>query len=335
MVTLKTIAERAGVSVGTVSIALGLNRAGQRLRASTLARVLEAAAELGYRRNAYAQGLVTGQTSVLGFVSWNFSEWHNTQLFEGIGDAAGQRGYLVKSFRYDRTDDTKVVGSLLEQRVAGAVAVGPTAACAGLLAREFARFRFPFVFVSGEPLSDFGPVLFTDDRQGCFLLVDHLRRQGRRQFALVGTRTDPGTFHRRREDFRSTLNDCGIALPSQRIIDCLTHDPVDATQAVQRLLSQDVSSRPDAVCCTSDAYAAIVLRVARHLGLRVPQDVAVTGFGDAPFACLCDPALTTVRQPFQQLGELVVDRLLNASAGESATAEPHLIPVELRIRGSA
>jgi LacI family transcriptional regulator len=86
MVTLKSIAEKAGVSVGTVSIALGLNSARQRLRPATRESVLAAAAELGYRRNAYAQGLASGHTAVVGFVCWSFSEWHNAQLFEGLAE---------------------------------------------------------------------------------------------------------------------------------------------------------------------------------------------------------------------------------------------------------
>ncbi|HEY0216600.1 MAG TPA: LacI family DNA-binding transcriptional regulator [Cellulomonas sp.] len=360
--TVYDVAERAGVSIATVSFTF---RQPERVRESTRATVLRAAEDLGYVPSASARGLAHGSTGALGLYSFDLLLAQPQEGAEPTGpDAApvvgpdldepesdprafplyvdevqrgfelecGQRGQalLLSSGTGSSASVADVAG-----RVDGlAVFPGPTSV--DMLA-HVAR-RIPVVAFSMPPVADGLHHVTVDNRGGTRALVEHLiADHGLRDLAFVGRLLDRDQrltapdYAERFIGFQEALAGAGLPVPAE---------PLDATDLAEPHRLEVVSALADAdrlpraLVCASDQLALAVLDLLAARGVPVPDRVAVTGFDGILAGRLSRPSLTTVRQPMTEMGRLAVQVLVRTRGTPAEEPESHQLPVRVVRRAS-
>jgi len=345
--TVYDVAERAGVSIATVSFAF---RQPERVRDSTRAAVEAAARELGYVPSANARGLARGKTGTLGMFSFDLildDPYHphravevpemgvdfNPRLFPLYIDEV-QRGFENECHRSKRvlllgsgpgsSDNlTDIAG-----RVDG-LAILPTNT--PLEDYEYISQRIPIVAFGMPDDAQFMHHIRIDNQAGMRAIVEHLYQvHNITEMAIIG-HDETYDFQQRIIGFNETLRELGLTVPAEP----LDATRIDETHPLRRLRAAIRSGTlPQALVCASDQDALTVLDLLAESGVSVPQDVAVTGFDGIMAGLLSKPPLTTVLQPMSAMGRLAVQILNRQIKEPSAEPEIHVLPVQLVVRES-
>lgn len=329
-VTLKTIAEQAGLSITTVSRALaGYDDVNE----DTRLRVIAIAERLGYQPNLTARHLRSKQTYTIGMViplTSYFSDPFFMELLSGVGRKASEYGYdLLLSAQQPGEEELsayrRMVGS---SRIDGIVVAR--------VGQDDPRISFlvdahhPFV-AFGRSNSAHYPYIDVDGTAGMFDVVQHLVRLGHSRIALILPPLDLAFANARREGYLQGLRSAH-----------LTPDPAymaegDLTQeggclAANRLL--DLPQPPTAIAACNDMMAIGAMRAAQDRGLVVGRDIAITGFDDVLEASRVTPALTTVRQPIYAIGQQATEMLIRVIRHEPLDVPHVLLTPQLVVRES-
>jgi DNA-binding LacI/PurR family transcriptional regulator len=308
--TLATVAQAAGVSRQTVSNALN---SPDLLRPDTLARVQQAIDELGYSPNRAARSLRTRSSHLVGLrVDPAVEDSANAMMdrfVHSLVESSEVAGYHVLLFTAGGDHEaTEPYDELLRSAAVDAFVLTDTFR-GNPHAAWLAKRGVPFV-AFGRPWDDpraTHPWVDVDGRAGVVLAVDHLVERGHRRIAWVGWHRDSFIGEDRRSGWVDRMHEHG--LPTSRL-SARGDDTLEfGARAARALLDVAVDDRPTAFMCASDTVAMGVIRTLDDLGLRVGGDVAVVGFDDSLAAQVCTPALTSVRQPLEEVAVDVVRRL--------------------------
>ncbi len=336
MITMADIAKKAGVSRSTASFVLNNRQKELRISAETRQRVLDAAQELGYLRNELARAVGSGKNYVLGFLKMSPGE-QESHILEGVLKGAAEAGYLLKVLtRGDNEGYEEVMRHCVEQRLAGLVSRSfLKAETTMVFCKELEAYGIPTVFVDDNLVTPGVSYVTSDDEQGYRLTVEHLAGLGHQQIAfLAGDSIHPQSILRK-ESYRRMMQECGLLVPEGSVVD--TDWNWERTETLTRQLFQDRTQHPTALVCAGDQLAAIAIRTLWRLGLRVPDDVSVIGYSDFLFAPLLNPPLTTVSQPFMEMGavatQILLQRLQDGPSAKDAPSKVAL-PTELIERES-
>ena len=322
---MMAVARHAGVSHQTVSRVLNDPEA---VRPATRERVLASMRELGYSRNLAARALVTQQTSLLGVV-WTGTDYFGpSSTVVAIELAARAAGYscLVGALGEYRTDDMRALFQTFRDRgVEGIVAVAPHERAAALVA-EYA-VGIPAVLVSAVGSRPDFTCVAVDQELGARLVVGHMIELGCRRVAHVSGPVDWFDAQARVRGWRVALEEAGLVDSPVLVGDWSPESGYDLGRSM--ISSGDL---PDAIFCGNDAMAMGLLRALREAGIEAPADVSVAGFDDIVGAAFMVPPLTTVAQPFAELGRSALAALVRVIDG----AEPSLVRLrpELIVRSS-
>jgi len=327
-VRLSDVARRAGVGTSVASRVLNADPTVS-VRLETRERILEAARSLSYTPNAFARGLKTARTMTLGLVLSNLAYAVNAEIIRGAVRQAAREGYVVLVADAEEFEEAGDAYNrlLLERRVDGLLIASATRGRAidGLPSQPL-----PFVLVNRREEA-LGVSVSLDDAAGTTLAVEHLVALRHNLIAHVGGPPDADTARRRLAGFKHGMTAAGIpASPA-----CIVQAPFSERggyDAGKRLLA--ASPRPTAIVAASLASAIGVIAASRSLGLRVPDDVSVVGFHDAPVAAYLNPPLTTVRMPLGEMAEVAVDALAQLIEGISVSNIVISTPPELVERDS-
>ncbi|MGC5009606.1 GH1 family beta-glucosidase [Streptosporangium sp. DT93] len=325
--TLEAVAARAGVSRSTVSRVInGEGTVSDEFRAI----VMNAVDELGYVPNSAARSLVTRRTDSIALVV------SDPAAAAGADDVAFSA--TVRSVTRELEEAGKRVTLMLADSADGRLRVERHAAsgyvdgvvlvsghAADPLQAELARTGVPFV-VLGRPVAAHTPYTGVDDVGGAAAAVAHLLVRGRRRIAAIAGPPDCMASRARLEGYREALRDTG----HRSIIAVGDLTIASGADAMRQLLRDDPAL--DAVFVAGDAMAIGALRALAESGRRVPEDVAVAGFGDIAAASHTVPALTTVRVPGTEQGRTAVRLLLRRLDGGPASSA--ILPTELIVRES-
>jgi DNA-binding LacI/PurR family transcriptional regulator len=333
-VSIKDLARQAGVSAPTVSRAL---RGHGRVSDATRRRILQLAQELGYTPSLLARGLVTQRSFCVGLVVTTFADPFHSEVAQGVEEEARQHHYslFLASTGVDPARELEVVRTFQGRQVDGIIV---SASRAGNRHAELLQETgIPLVLVNTHVAGDNIYSIAHDDYAGGTLLLHHLLERGRRRIAYVGNERGVQTDVERRRAWRETLAAAGIEAtvtasgPNGRL-----QGGVIAGERVLEAAFAVWGSPPDAIYCYNDTMAIGVMSVLRNHELRVPQDVAVTGFDDIDVAGFLAPPLTTVRQPRRQMGAEAMKVLLALINGEMDPAHPQrkIMQGELIVRAS-
>ncbi len=293
--TIYDVAVGAGVSISTVSLALN---APGRVKPATLERIMRAVDELGYTPKAEAVIRARRGTGRIGVIA-PFTSFPNEsgRRLNGILRAAAARHQEVVVFDQASAASSSLVSLPVTRKVDGLIIV--SVPFEDDVEQRLIEHRTPTVVI--EIAHDGFSGVLIDHFAGGALVGSFLSSRGHRRLGYIGHRQDhdyPSQSRQKLAGFASVLDQAPIA----RDVD---HDFDHAVSAALELF--DLADRPTAILAHDDVLAAGVLRAAAIAGLRVPDDIAVVGFNDTDLA---EPlGLTTVRQPFEESGELAVQML--------------------------
>lgn len=310
--TLHDVAERAGVSLSTVSRVVENS---DRVAVKTKQKVLGAMEELGYFGNAAARQLASGASSSIGIITSSTSHYGYSRTIEGIEAAARLAGRSTQIAVIDQADQESVresVAMVVSQNPGGVLVLDydePGHAALRMLPKHI-----PTVAVSSKgfesPTVDYACI---DDVDGGYVLSKHLLELGHRSIFVVAPRQELGGNTRRMGIERGLAE---ARLPQYPVALCDAWLPSAGYDTGKQLL-EDYGSKVTAIVCANDELAVGVLRAVSDAGLRVPEDISVAGFDDHDVSAFLRPSLTTVRQDFVELGknayELLASRIVDRS----------------------
>ncbi len=304
-ITIKDVAERAGVSVATASRVLS---GGRKVSPELADRVRESARELGYRHNAVARALRHGRTSSVGMIVPEIGNPFFPSLVEAVERTLSDSGrdLLLCDAQQDPDTELRRARALMARQVDGLILI-PVSASASRAALDEVASQLPVIQMDRFVKDYLGDWVGVDDALGISLAVEHVAAVGATSIAFVSAAPDCSSAQQRLRGFIETTRRIGLPDSGGRLLGEFSAGWGRA--AAQKLLAEP--PLPDAVVCGNDEIAVGLLGEFRRAHVRVPDDVLVTGFDDIRFAALADPPLTTVRQPHEVIASECI-RLLDA-----------------------
>ncbi len=312
--TLHTVAEEAGVTAMMASVVLNGARSSTRVSDATRARILEAAARLGYRRNAAALGLSRRTMSTIGVtavVDGSEINYYFLEVLNGILEAAARHGQNTTVFSIAGWEkDEAHVLDCCDGRIDGMILIGPQ------LSENFALAfdaHTPFVTIHANRALSGVPHIGIDDEGGAYNMTRYLLALGHQRLLHITGGTHSGAVARTL-GYRRAVEEAGLPAESARVAEG-DFNIFTGRHAAQELLRQrDTMPLPSAIFCASDAIAFGCIETLQSAGVRVPEDVSIAGFDDVPLARMTRPLLTTMQQPFRRMGQRAVELLLPSPA---------------------
>jgi LacI family transcriptional regulator len=330
-VTLKEVAERAGVHPATASRALNAATRGL-VNAQTAARVEKAARQLGYTPNSIARSLKTSRSATVGLLLPDLTNPLFPPIVRGVEDVLRAAGYSPWIINTDNDPDREAaaIESFRGRSVEGFVVA--TARLHDPLLEDVAASGTPLVLVNRRVATPDIPSVIGDDAAGVAAAIRHLRDLGHRDIVHLAGPQDLSTGVARRRAFRQAMEDLGLTAGPDRIADATTwSEPAGAT-AMEEIVERGVHYT--AVLAGNDLIALGCYDVLERRGLRCPDDVSVVGFNDMPFIDRVAPPLTSVRVPHYEIGAEAARLLLEALDDPERHPRSVVLPLTLSIRGS-
>lgn len=327
-VTIRDIAQEAGVSTATVSRVFNRpDTVSQKARDSVLA----VSAQHHYISDGFAAGLASRRSRTLGLVIptiMNSIYADSTQAIQGAAQRAGY-SVLVGIAEFSAAQEEKLIHRLLEQRVEGLILTG--ARRSPTVYAKLERNSVPFVVTWRITRDARRPAVSFDNYKAASAAVEHLISLGHRRIGLICGRTDVNDRALdRRQAFEDTMARHGLPVDPALIIE-RDFEFVEGRAAMHRMLAQ--AEPPTAVFSANDIQAIGALYECREAGLRIPQDLSIVGFDDQPIAHYTLPQLTTIRVPAADMGRRAAEALI-ASIEEGEPLVSLELPTDLIIRGS-
>ncbi|WMX47854.1 LacI family DNA-binding transcriptional regulator [Streptomyces roseicoloratus] len=322
--TSRDVARAAGVSQATVSLVLGDKWRG-RVSERTAASVRTAAQTLGYRPNLAARNLRLGRTRTALLVVPALTNEFFAHVYTGAAAEAARHGIGV--VLYPSPDGTGPAKDPFASAPASLDGVLASSMATDAL-KAFQGTNLPLVMLDSDPADPSAAAhVNLDVADGMRRVTRHLLGLGHRRFLHLASAVPSWTFDARATALAQTLPGTAELRTARARLN------VAAAWEAANVALTAPGPRPTAVICDDDILAAGVLKAARRLGLRVPEDLSVTGFDDMALSTALEPELTTVRLPAEEFGGRGMAALLTALAG--ARPEPVELPVELVVRGSS
>ncbi len=330
--SIREVAKRAGVSLGTVSNVL--NRP-EIVAEETRERVKSAIEEIGFVRNGSARQLRAGTSQHIGLVVLDVANPFFTEVARGVEDLANQAGYVVILCNSDDfvEKENHYLQVLEEQRTQG-VLITPVQSDASYLQRFRQRGIAVVLLDRPSRIKDLCSVA-VDDVRGGEIAVTHLLEQGHERLAFVhGPLSIRQCADRKRGVLRAMK--CAGFDPERAVVDITTGAQTarEGEQVVEQLLNARI--KPTAVFCANDLLALGVMRGLIKRGLSIPRDMAMVGYDDVEFASVLATPLTSIRQPKYELGRAAAELLLDEANNPTSHQHQHIMyQPELIVRESS
>ncbi len=326
MITIKDLAEKAGVSYATVSRALN-GRA--EVSETTRARIIALAQEMGYQPNAVARSLVSQKSSTIALIVPDVSNLFFADITMTVHKAADDHGYttMVCNTSWDPAKEQEKLKIMVQQRVEGII-LKPTAFIKPGILEALSLPLVLFWHAMDDNLS----YVEVDHAAGAQMAMHHLIEKGYKRIAyLGGVETSPSN-QIRQMSYQKALQEAGLPVDPRLI----SYGSFSLESGFKRLGSlMRLEQPPDALFCGSDLIAMGALQYARNHNLSVPGDLGIIGFDDVACASLPLVNLTTIEQPRDELGEAALKALLDEiSVFPKRTKQRILIKPKLKIRST-
>lgn len=329
--TLRDVAHAAGVHLATASRALSGSKS-RPVHPRTAARVRRAATELGYVPDQLARSLRTHHSSAIGVLIPDMSNPVMPPLVRGAEQVLAGHGYttLFADTDNDPAAERARLGMLLSWRVAGLILA--TARRGQPLAPELVQSGVPVVLMSRKLDATPTSSATVDESVGVAQAIDHLIALGHERIAYLGVPLWTSAGYERYTAFREFMAARGLPVPAGYLVESSGYQEVDGDRALSELLARP--EPPTAVLAGNDMMALGCYAAIRRAGLRCPADLSVVGYNDMPLTDRLEPALTTVRVPYFDVGREAARLLVEALAGEQADGRSVRLTPQLVVRAS-
>ncbi len=331
MATLKDVAEKAGITVTTVSRVL--NNRGY-ISDKTREKVYAAMRELNYRPNEVARSLSKKRTNVIGVIVPSVLHPYFSKVVHYLERSAAAKDYKIMLCvsNHEKEKEIEYIDMLRSNKVAGIVICSRTVDIG-----EYLDLGMPVVTFERELPGGIVSVS-CDNRQGGSLATRHLLECGcRRLLHISGSRNVPIVADQRGAAFEEVCREAGVDGTVYHTEEAQFLS-MDYTAFIEKIIADNVVGRPaderaDGVFASSDVIAAQVLQACARFGVRVPEELRVVGFDDVEIAALTIPTITTIRQPVEDMCRYTISHILRRLDGETVPTRT-VLPVQLIARGS-
>ena len=326
-ITIKDIARELNISVSTVSRALQ-NHPDISERTKDLVR--DCARQLNYKPNIMASNLRTSKNTTIGVVIPELNHHFFSSILDGIEQTANEAGYniLICQTGEDVQKEIRSVQTLIGSRVAGML-VGVSKQTAQLHhLQEVLDNSIPLVLYDRPCPSLPCDQVVSDDYMGAFNAVEYLIQTGKRKVMFMSSSFQLEVSRRRYQGWRDALQRYNMPIDESMIITCDTR--AQAIIETPSILKQD--NKPDAIFCVNDDCASGVLYAAQILGMKIPDELSICGFSNAPLCRNTYPMLSTVEQHGVEIGKHAMSRLLKRLNGYDRIAHTEMIATDLIVR---
>jgi DNA-binding LacI/PurR family transcriptional regulator len=326
-ITTHQIAERANVSIGTVSNVVNNTVP---VREPIKKRVLQAMEELGWRPNQLARGLRKSSSTLIGMIIPDITNPFFPSVVRGAEDIAFRHSYRVVLCNTDNSAQKELVyfHDLRAMNPAGFLIIPAIESRIESYIKDMDK---PVTLIDRKPGSWSGDFVAADSEQGAHDATAHLIRMGHRNLGIVAGPLSMSIGKARVHGFLRAARKAKISVPHEFIqeanFDC------ESGYAAARVLL-NLLPRPTGIFACNDMMAAGSMLAVRDAGLRCPEDISIVGFDNLDFTELTAPPLTTVYQPGYQIGVCAAQLLMDRIKSPRIPPKQILLPTELRMRGS-
>jgi LacI family transcriptional regulator len=325
-ITIVEVAEKAGVSLGTVSRVMNND---VHVAPETRERVSAVMREMGYVANRQARGLKGNRTNVIGVLVPDLGAGYIGEILHGIDTELALHQLDLMLFTTHRTavKEANYVANMVQGMVDGLLVILPRnpADYTGTLTSR----NFPFVLIDHQGTGNPCPAVGATNWQGAYNATEYLVKLGHTRIGFITGSMDLGAALDRLKGYKSALQVHHLPEDSQLIYEGTFFQP-DGYAGGSALL--DLSDPPTAILASNDVMAMGAMDAIRERGLRIPEDVSIVGFDDIPQAAMVRPALTTVRQPLEQMGRLATQMLIDQLKNPEKEFGRIELPTELIVR---
>ncbi|MCH7860009.1 MAG: LacI family DNA-binding transcriptional regulator [Candidatus Marinimicrobia bacterium] len=330
--TLKDLANELGVSISTVSRALHQHPT---ISKETIEKARGLAEKMGYYPNGVAKSLQQKSTTTIGVIVPEIRHYFFSLAIDGIEDVAYRAGYTINMSKSNEDVEREVLNteSMISNRIAGLIASVSQTTIGGLHFQRVVGRGIPLVFFD-RVLDDIDVnKVISNDFDRAYKTVEHLVESGYRRIAHLAGPKQLVITRERLHGYRAAQVDHGLEINEEMIIFGDLNE--SAGESGARLLL-GMQNPPDAICAVNDPVAIGAFRYIRERGLRIPEDIGITGFSNNPITSMIDPPLTTVDQHGYEMGQLAASILLAEIKGHRVSRpETHVIKANLIIRKSS
>jgi len=331
-VTIKDVAQRAGVAQSTVSLVINKKHTSER----TKRKVLKAIRELDYHPTRLARGLATQRTGNIGFIvsdtHFSRAEPFYTRVFLGTEFEARQHNYyvLLTTVREEFDPNESVPRFLVEKNVDGVILAGKVN---DSLIFHIEKGDLPMVLIDYLPKNSKIASVLIDNVHGAYEAVCHLIKLGHKRIGFIGGSIDHPSIINRLEGYKHALREFNLSIDKKWIIDDEPYTSVDdGYRATKKLLES--TPLPTAIFASNDTMAIGSIKALKEVDVNVPKDISVVGFDDIEEAYRTEPPLTTMRVSKEEMGILAMKKLMDMINTGNKLKDKTLVPVEIVKRSS-
>lgn len=334
-ITIKSVAEAAGVSIATVSFVLN-KRPGQVISEPVRKKVLAAARDLNYAPSAAAATLARKQTANVAIVFYRNDHLITNQFYSfvvqgAIKEAAANEYNIMFSFMHDEYKDYSDLPKVIREKNAEGVIFMQQVS--EPLITELQRMGIAAVGVDSTPYLDNLDSIYVDNEKGAQAACRHLIDLGHENIIMLTARSFAPSLEDRRKGFLGELKRAGLEASARRAI--VTAAQFDFQSAYQKC-GDVLKKRPEitAIFAANDEMAAGALRAAHEAGRKIPEELSVVGFDDIIMSHYVDPPLTTVGFDKEAMGRKAMARLLDLVSKKETGVKHQVLDVDLVVRDS-
>ncbi|MFB9759857.1 LacI family DNA-binding transcriptional regulator [Ectobacillus funiculus] len=325
-VTIYDVAEKAGVSISTVSKVL--NNTGS-IAEKTRQKVRETMRELNYQPSVVAS--VKKRIQTIGLLIPSIANPFMAEVARSIEDHVKKFGFSLLVCSTDNHLDNELEYiSILKQKYVDGIILA-TGLNDYRAIKELINAEIPVALLSRDIPSLAVDTVLVDDFLGGYEAVQYLISLGHRKIAMITENINWSVVRARVQGYRQALEEAGLEYDENLVL--LDNTTLDAgKQATRKLL--DLPEPPTAIFASTEFLAIGAVKSARELGIHVPKDLSIVGFDDTILATVCDPPLTTIAQPIQEMGKKVVELLVEEIEGPKETKQRIVLSPKLVVRES-
>jgi len=284
--------------------------------------------ELDYTPNPIARGLAQNRSFIIGCIYDNPSKSYITRVQTGALAACQQNNYNLLIHPCDLRGDALIsnIEHLLQSSRLDGLVLTPPFSDFKVLVDFLKSKKIPYARVASAVLEDDSISVRSNDEQGAFEITEHLINLGHKAIAFIKGHPDHSATEQRFKGYRRALSTHGIEF-NERLVEegnFSYHSGVDSARSIL-----DLTPRPTAVFASNDYMAAAVLKLATQRQLKVPDDISIAGFDNAPIARHIWPGLTTIAQPVEEMTQQAVNKLIEHIGDPQE--QPYQVTLEARL----
>ena len=329
--TIKDVAKMAEVSISTVSRVINDSKP---VSPEARRRVLKAIDELGYKPNEIARSLVTKKSNLIGIIVDDIGNSYVAQIVRGIEEVGRMYNYdIVLCSSYgDEETELRFIQLLMQKQVEGIIIVSEIATTK--IAENINKYKVPFVYLNRFYDITKTPTVTIDNELASAIMVEHLLELGHKNILYLtqGENYDITIEKYKVKGYEDAIKKSG----NESFIFSLKGYKIDDSYQAGKEIKEFIDKNQiTAVYCCQDEIAIGLVNYLYDNNIKVPDDISVVGFGDISLASIYRPKLTTIKEPYYDLGAVAIRRILKEIKGEIPEEKTIKLPVQLILRESA